>query len=261
MLSRTARLTVLKTICRPRPSPHARSFASSRPCADRAVIYSENGDPSKVLSVLTFPDLPPPGSDSVTIKFLLSPINPADLNVIEGVYPSKPTKTGALASSGKGSEEEPVFIGGREGLAQVTAVGSSMSSLKINDWVVVTMQQHGTWSTRKNVAATDVALVPDAHKLDEAQAATITASVLISNLSLSNCTQVNPPTAYNMLNDFVRLEKGDWVVQNGANSAVRTGTFSGQKGSDQSHRLGKLSFRLRQLRVLRLSTLSATGWS
>lgn len=205
MLPRTARLTVLKAICRPHPRSHARSFASSRPCADRAVIYSENGDPSKVLSVLTFPDLPPPGSDSVTIKFLLSPINPADINVIEGVYPSKPIKTGALASSGKGSEEEPVFVGGNEGLAQVTAVGSSVSSPKINDWVVVTKQQHGTWSTRKNVAVTDVALVPDAHKLDEAQAATIT---------------VNPPTAYNMLNDFVRLEKGDWVVQNGANSAV-----------------------------------------
>jgi trans-2-enoyl-CoA reductase len=180
MLFGTARLTVLKTICRSHPRPHTRSFASSRPPrADRAVIYSENGDPSEVLNVLTFPDLPPPGSDSVTIQFLLSPINPADINVIEGVYPSKPIKTGALASSGKGSEEEPVFIGGNEGLAQVTAVGSSVSSLKINDWVVVTKQQHGTWSTRKNVAVTDVALIPDAHKLDEAQAATITASVLI----------------------------------------------------------------------------------
>ena len=33
--------------------------------------------------------------------------------------------------------------------------------------------------------------------------------------------QVNPPTAYNMLHEFVKLESGDWVVQNGANSAVR----------------------------------------
>lgn len=33
--------------------------------------------------------------------------------------------------------------------------------------------------------------------------------------------QVNPPTAYNVLRDFVDLEEGDWVVQNGANSAVR----------------------------------------
>ena len=33
--------------------------------------------------------------------------------------------------------------------------------------------------------------------------------------------QVNPATAYNMLSEFVDLQPGDWVVQNGANSAVR----------------------------------------
>ena len=32
--------------------------------------------------------------------------------------------------------------------------------------------------------------------------------------------QVNPPTAYNMLHDYVQLDEGDWIVQNGANSAV-----------------------------------------
>lgn len=32
--------------------------------------------------------------------------------------------------------------------------------------------------------------------------------------------KVNPPTAYNMLRDFIKLDRGDWVVQNGGNSAV-----------------------------------------
>jgi trans-2-enoyl-CoA reductase len=32
--------------------------------------------------------------------------------------------------------------------------------------------------------------------------------------------QVNPPTAYRMLKDFVKLNPGDTVIQNGANSAV-----------------------------------------
>lgn len=32
--------------------------------------------------------------------------------------------------------------------------------------------------------------------------------------------QVNPPTAYRMLKDFVNLKAGDLVVQNGANSSV-----------------------------------------
>lgn len=35
---------------------------------------------------------------------------------------------------------------------------------------------------------------------------------------------MNPTTAYNMLSDFVDLQPGDWVVQNGANSAVRRST-------------------------------------
>lgn len=32
--------------------------------------------------------------------------------------------------------------------------------------------------------------------------------------------KVNYPTAWNMLKDFVDLKEGDWVIQNGANSAV-----------------------------------------
>lgn len=32
--------------------------------------------------------------------------------------------------------------------------------------------------------------------------------------------KVNPPTAYNILSEFVDLRPGDFVIQNGANSAV-----------------------------------------
>lgn len=35
-----------------------------------------------------------------------------------------------------------------------------------------------------------------------------------------NALQINPPTAYRMLKDFVDLKPGDTVMQNGANSAV-----------------------------------------
>ncbi|KAJ2919477.1 hypothetical protein MD484_g929, partial [Candolleomyces efflorescens] len=180
----------------------------ARICLGRAIVYSDNGDPKTVLEALSLPKLavPPPPS-SVNIKFLLSPINPADINVIEGVYPSKPTKTDALTAQGKGSEGQPVFVGGNEGLAQVVAVGEGVRPeyLKEGDWVVVTKQQSGTWMTERNIPVVDVARVPDAERLTEAQAATLT---------------VNPPTAYNMLHDFVRLKEGDWVIQNGANSAV-----------------------------------------
>jgi len=71
------------------------------------------------------------------------------------------------------------------------------------EWVVVRKQQSGTWRSGANVKMEDVVKVP--RSAGEVGAATIT---------------VNPATAYNMLSDFVDLKEGEWVIQNGANSAV-----------------------------------------
>jgi len=152
-----------------------RSFSATASRLDRAVVYTTNGEPSNVLRVLTYPNIPPPQPNSVNIRFLLSPINPADSNVIEGVYPNKPTKT-ALGHTGKGSEDNHVFIPGNEGLARVTAVGPGVHSFRVNDWVIMIKQQVGTWSTDKNVAAVDVLKVPEAESLTETQAATLAVS-------------------------------------------------------------------------------------
>jgi hypothetical protein len=37
---------------------------------------------------------------------------------------------------------------------------------------------------------------------------------------------VNPPTAYLLLTDIVKLSRGSWVVQNGANSGVGRATVA-----------------------------------
>jgi trans-2-enoyl-CoA reductase len=103
------------------------------------------------------------------VKFLLSPINPADINVVEGVYPSKPAKTDVLSH-----QDQSFVVGGNEGLAQVTAVGAGVDSLRVDDWVIMIKQQAGTWATDRNVAIHDVAKVPGAHALNESQAATMT---------------------------------------------------------------------------------------
>jgi len=154
-----------------------RHFSSSARILDRAVVYSQNGNPSKVLRVLTYPSLPtPPPPNSVNINFLLSPIHPADINVIEGVYPFKPSKTDALAPSDTNGEGNPIFIGGNEGLARVTAVGEGVHSLAVDDWVIMVKQQAGTWATDRNVTVADVTKVPDSQFLTEAQAATIAVS-------------------------------------------------------------------------------------
>ncbi|CAE6417494.1 unnamed protein product [Rhizoctonia solani] len=164
----------------------------------RAVIYSGAGDPAQVLSVSkvsSLPDSVPAGH--VGIKFLLSPINPADLNVVQGVYPSKPTIRDNLGTP------SPAFIGGNEGVGQVEKLGDGVTELAVGDWVVMIKPQSGTWASHAHVESKNVTKVDK--RVGEARAATIT---------------VNPPTARGMLSDFRDLEEGDYVIQNGANSAV-----------------------------------------
>ena len=130
-------------------------FTTSSLCrANRAIVYEQNGSPTSVLTSLTFPSLPPPVAKTLNVKFLLSPINPADINVIEGVYPVKPIQNITLAGTG------PVFIAGNEGLAQVTQIGPGVTDYEVGDWVILTKQQHGTWASSTNVGQDDVLKLP-----------------------------------------------------------------------------------------------------
>ncbi|KAI0629236.1 NAD-P-binding protein [Trametes polyzona] len=169
---------------------------AGRYLSNRAVVFTENGDPAQVLRVQTYEPVPPPPTDSVHVRFRLSPINPSDINVVQGVYPAKPMQ---LQLSGN-----DVFVGGNEGLAEVIDVGSGVQGLTKGDWVVSAKAQVGTWSSSRILRAEDVIKLPSG-ELSEVNAATIT---------------VNPATAYNMLHEFIDLKEGDWVLQNGGNSAV-----------------------------------------
>lgn len=150
------------------------------PLAARLLQFASNS-----LSVVDLP-LPCPGPDEVLLDMVAAPINPADLNVIEGTYGELP--------------ELPATIG-NEGVGRVAAVGTNVSHLKPGQLVLP--MTFGTWC-QKMIAPADV-VVPLPDGLDEFQAAMLT---------------VNPATAWRMLHDFVKLEPGDWVVQNAANSGV-----------------------------------------
>ncbi|EMD39037.1 hypothetical protein CERSUDRAFT_81807 [Gelatoporia subvermispora B] len=171
---------------------------TSRVNANRAVVFSEAGRPASVLRTHTFPTLSSPPAGSVNIRYRLAPVNPSDINVIEGSYPLRPVPDVSVSSDGK------LFVPGNEGLGEVTAVGDDVQGLSVGDWVVVAKQQSGTWVSARSARAEDVIKLPKGD-VSEVNAATII---------------VNPPTAYNMLREFVDLKEGDWVVQNGANSAV-----------------------------------------
>ncbi|KAF8936930.1 mitochondrial 2-enoyl thioester reductase [Haplosporangium gracile] len=182
-----------------------------------ALVYSEYGRPTEVLKVLKH-ILAPPGEDAVQVQFLASPINPADINQVEGVYPLKPPMTTHLystSSSTNNNNNPPVAVGGNEGVAKVTKVGSKASShFKVGDWVVMGSAGLGTWRSHGNFLAKDLTKVRAVEKMTEGGDSSDLDVVQLATLT------VNPCTAYRMLRDFRQLSSGDYVIQNGANSGV-----------------------------------------
>ena len=143
------------------------------------------GKPADVLSLEERPR-PRPDKGEILLEMLAAPVNPADLNVIEGKYGELP----AL----------PAIIG-NEGVGRLIELGVGTNGFSEGDLILP--MRRGTWTQFMLAdAATAVRLPP---KMNAFQAAMLT---------------INPVSAWGMLTSFVRLQKGDWVVQNAANSAV-----------------------------------------
>ncbi|KAA8649246.1 hypothetical protein EYZ11_003057 [Aspergillus tanneri] len=145
----------------------------------------------------------PPHGTQVTLRLLAAPLNPADVNQIQGVYPSKPLFQTALGTS------EPSAVAGNEGAFEVIAIGSRVKNLNKGDWVVMKQTGQGTWRTHA--------------QMDESQLIKIENKDGLSSLQISTVS-VNPVTAYRMIKDFCNwdwMRTGEeWLIQNGANSGV-----------------------------------------
>jgi mitochondrial enoyl-[acyl-carrier protein] reductase / trans-2-enoyl-CoA reductase len=153
-----------------------------------AVKHHVFGDPQKVLRVETYDQLNSLGADDVHIKFLAAPINPSDINMVQGVY---------------GVTAKLPAVGGNEGVAIVVEVGKSVSQLAVGDWVIPFRSGFGCWRT--DAVTTEDELIKISNDIPPAYAATLS---------------VNPATAYRLLRDFGNLKAGDVIMQNGANSMV-----------------------------------------
>lgn len=171
---------------------------------------NEFGPPEKVLQ-LRSAELRSPADDEVLVKTLLAPINPAHINLIQGLSePSFPFRSDPKykysleLSTGKyGISASLPFIPGNECVAEVIECGKAVSSIRVGDRIIPSETDAGTWTTHKLFKAHEVFKVPA--DIPNVEAATIS---------------VNPSTAFRMLRDFVPLKPGDTVIQNGANSAV-----------------------------------------
>ena len=152
----------------------------------KSIIFHEFGPPENVLG-LAEEEVPEPRAGEMLIRVEAAPINPADLNIIEGKYPKRP---------------ELPAVPGTEGAGVIHSIGPEVSGFKIGDRVIVP-NAAGAWREYVTVPASGVISVP--LDIPPLQAAML---------------RVNPPTAWRMLHDFVNLKPGDWVIQNAANSGV-----------------------------------------
>ena len=151
-----------------------------------AAVYDTHGNPAAVLRVESRP-WPTPASGEAVVKMRAAPINPADLNQIEGKYPVRPSLPAT-----------PGF----EGAGVIADLSANVTNVAVDD-VVILPHNVGTWRDAVAVKAEDLVVV-------SAGIEPVHAAML----------KINPMTAWRLLHDYVDLKKGDWLIQNAANSAA-----------------------------------------
>src|SRR6478672_3779672 len=151
-----------------------------------AAVYETHGNPADVLRIETGP-WPTPAADEAVVKMSAAPINPADLNQIEGKYPVRP---------------ELPATPGFEGAGIVVESGAQVKGLT-SGTLVILPHNIGTWRDAVAAKADELVVVPEG--IEPVQAAML---------------KINPLTAWRLLHDYVDLQKGDWLIQNAANSAA-----------------------------------------
>lgn len=151
-----------------------------------AIVIHEHGAPAAVARVEEV-EVPDPRLGEARVRMLAAPINPADLNMIEGTYGTLPPL--------------PAVPGG-EGVGVIEQLGAALEDWHPGDHVLLP-PGIGTWREAVTLPVSGLVRVPPS--VPPLQAAQL---------------RVNPATAWRMLHDFVSLRPGDWLVQNAANSAV-----------------------------------------
>lgn len=155
----------------------------------KALQISKHGDPLDVIELIDLPEPGPIKADEALLEVLYAPINPFDLDSARGRVP--------VASL-------PASLG-TEGVARVREVGSDVRTVKPGDVVFVPGGKQQAWRERLVAPAATLFPLPSE-----------------ANLQQLSMAAVNPTTAGLLLDSFVNLAPGDWIVQNAGNSAVAT---------------------------------------
>jgi NADPH:quinone reductase-like Zn-dependent oxidoreductase len=147
--------------------------------------YNERSSvPHEVIEAVPF-DKPVLAEGEALVELVASPINPSDVLTLTGQYGILPPLPA---------------IGGNEGVGNVLELNGKGPAVGTTVLLPVGV---GTWATHIVCKSKD--LIPLPSEADPKQLSMMT---------------INPPTALLMLEEFVDLKEGDWVIQNAANSGV-----------------------------------------
>jgi NADPH:quinone reductase-like Zn-dependent oxidoreductase len=153
----------------------------------KAIHLTAYGNPAQNLQMVEVPEPDAPSTGEALVRMEYAPVDYSDLLLANGMYFLNP--------------QLPSVIGG-EGAGIVEAVGPGVTGIKIGDRVTIPFRTF-TWAQKVLAPADGLFVVPPA--IDAK-----TASML----------NINPTTAVLLLDGFVKLKPGDWIVLNAANSQV-----------------------------------------
>src|SRR5690348_12993938 len=134
-----------------------------------AAVYDTHGNPADVLRVESRP-WPTAGPGGAIVKMRAAPINPADLNQIEGKYPIR---------------AELPATPGFEGAGVVIDIGANVTNIGPGALVILP-HNIGTWRDAVAVRADELVVVPTG--IEPVYAAML---------------KINPMTAWRLLHDYV----------------------------------------------------------
>jgi NADPH:quinone reductase-like Zn-dependent oxidoreductase len=132
-------------------------------------------------------DLPEPGPGEALVAMRAAAVHYSDLGLINGTY---------------GRKRGLPAIAGREGVGEIVVLGTGSHGVAPGSLVRMPPEA-GVWQEAMVAKVEDLVPIPAGVPLEQAAMAFI-----------------NPPTAWCLLHEFVKLTPGDWIIQNAGTSAV-----------------------------------------
>ena len=153
----------------------------------RAIHLTAYGNPDRNLQMVEISEPNEPSEGEALVRMEYAPVDYSDILLANGVYFLNPTL--------------PSVIGG-EGAGIVEAIGRGVTDVKVGDRVTIPFRTF-SWAEKVLAPAHGLFVVPP--------------SIDAKTASMLN---INPTTAVLLLDGFVKLKPGDWIVLNAANSQV-----------------------------------------